>query len=131
MDYIYHHGIKGQKWGVRRTPEELGHGPSERQRTSGETNGSKSEKTREHHADYDRAHDKKRVEDMSDQELRERLNRLNMEQQYNKMNPSSIERGRKILLGTVAALGTTVAVLNNVQNIYNKYNELKRLMQKK
>lgn len=22
---IWHHGIKGQKWGVRRTPEELGH----------------------------------------------------------------------------------------------------------
>lgn len=24
---IWHHGIKGQKWGVRRTPEELGHRP--------------------------------------------------------------------------------------------------------
>ena len=22
---IYHHGIKGMKWGVRRSPEELGH----------------------------------------------------------------------------------------------------------
>lgn len=24
-DYILHHGIKGQKWGIRRTPEQLGH----------------------------------------------------------------------------------------------------------
>ena len=24
-DYLVHHGIKGQKWGVRRTPEQLGH----------------------------------------------------------------------------------------------------------
>lgn len=24
-EYLAHHGIKGQKWGVRRTPEELGH----------------------------------------------------------------------------------------------------------
>ena len=23
--YLCHHGIKGQKWGVRRTPEQLGH----------------------------------------------------------------------------------------------------------
>lgn len=26
-DYIRHYGVKGQKWGVRRTPEELGHKP--------------------------------------------------------------------------------------------------------
>lgn len=24
---IYHHGIKGMKWGVRRSPEQLGHAP--------------------------------------------------------------------------------------------------------
>ena len=26
-DHLAHHGIKGQKWGVRRTPEQLGHKP--------------------------------------------------------------------------------------------------------
>lgn len=26
-DWLKHHGIKGQKWGVRRTPEQLGHKP--------------------------------------------------------------------------------------------------------
>ena len=25
MNELYHHGVKGQKWGVRRTPEQLGH----------------------------------------------------------------------------------------------------------
>lgn len=27
---IFHHGIKGMKWGVRRSPEQLGHGPKEK-----------------------------------------------------------------------------------------------------
>jgi hypothetical protein len=39
MDYyiingeLYHHGVKGQKWGVRRTPEQLGHKVSSKKRT--------------------------------------------------------------------------------------------------
>ncbi len=27
-DWLMHHGVKGQKWGVRRTPEQLRHKPS-------------------------------------------------------------------------------------------------------
>lgn len=27
---VYHHGVKGQRWGVRRTPEELGYGRASR-----------------------------------------------------------------------------------------------------
>lgn len=31
---LYHHGIKGQKWGVRRTPEQLGHEEPRVEKTS-------------------------------------------------------------------------------------------------
>lgn len=31
---LYHHGIKGQKWGIRRTPEQLGHKNLKRARTA-------------------------------------------------------------------------------------------------
>lgn len=30
---LYHHGIKGMKWGVRRSPEQLGHKPQAQNRT--------------------------------------------------------------------------------------------------
>lgn len=29
-DYILHYGVKGQKWGIRRTPEQLGHKPKKK-----------------------------------------------------------------------------------------------------
>ena len=45
---IWHHGIKGMKWGVRRTPEQLGH------RTK-----SKRTKMDNTHEDYKKAHDSK------------------------------------------------------------------------
>lgn len=32
MSELYHHGIKGMKWGIRRTPEQLGHKPTRSER---------------------------------------------------------------------------------------------------
>ena len=32
---LYHHGIKGMKWGVRRTPEQLGHPPKKVDKSGG------------------------------------------------------------------------------------------------
>lgn len=33
-DFLEHYGIKGMKWGVRRSPEELGHRTSTKKKTS-------------------------------------------------------------------------------------------------
>lgn len=90
MSELSHHGIKGMKWGVRRTPEQLGHTPAEKQE----------------HADYRNAHDRKSVKNMSDTELRNRLNRLNMERQYSQMNPSSVERGNRAIKSALAVIGS-------------------------
>lgn len=108
---IWHYGILGMKWGVRRTPEQLGRG----------TKGQKA-KADDSHEDYKKAHDSKSVKKMSDAELRSRLTRLNMEQQYSKMNPTRVARGRQILntsmkvVGTVAATSSTVITLRNNWN---------------
>lgn len=40
---IYHHGIKGMKWGIRRSPEQLGHHPRDGRTSIQIDNGSKME----------------------------------------------------------------------------------------
>ena len=77
---IWHHGILGQKWGVHRTPEELGH------ISSGSKGGSDKTKAKAKESETKtpgKAAKSSRV--MSDEELRNRINRLNMEEQYDNL----------------------------------------------
>lgn len=114
---IIHYGIPGQKWGVRRTPEQLG-----RKTTS------KNKKER-YHEDYRKTHDKKRLSEMSDSELRERLNRLNMERQYRQMNPSRIKRGRDALNTGLAVIGAVSATAGVVIKLKNQHDVIRAWFQ--
>lgn len=41
-DYLEHHGVKGQKWGVTRTPEQLGHAPKKKKKPTVWTKAAKA-----------------------------------------------------------------------------------------
>lgn len=74
-DYLAHHGIKGQRWGIRRTPEQLGHKPvkkreskikklvdeaaKKKQAERAEKRQTKKEESREDLKEYLRKHPKK------------------------------------------------------------------------
>lgn len=75
---LTHHGILGMHWGVRRTPAELGHAPKGEKSSGSGSEGQKKEST----STSSSGQGSKRVSEMSDEELRARLNRLNMEEQY-------------------------------------------------
>lgn len=92
---LYHYGVLGMKWGVRRTPTQLG-------RTSERTRKRSAE---DYHEDYKRAHSKKSAKYMSDAELRSRINRLNMENSYAKLTEkrSLISKGKTIAIKAISA----------------------------
>lgn len=94
-DELYHWGIKGQKWGVRRTEAQLA-------RVRGK-------KQIEEHEDYKNAHSKKSIKEMSNQELKSRNNRLQMEKQYKDLNRQK-NVGKKALDTFIAVGGTLSAV---------------------
>lgn len=105
-DYILvHHGIKGQRWGVRRFQRRDGTlTPAGRKRRT--DNWSDDAKTVS-------ALKKKSVNEMSNAELRKYNERVRLEQEYSKLNPSTINKGWKYVVAAASITNTAVNLYSN------------------
>lgn len=133
---IYHYGVKGMRWGVRRTPAQLGHqtafvstkklpsGPDaylpKLKKTELEKKIEKIVRSGQYKLEdgapkhkpskYAIYAQKQKVSEMSDQELQQTINRKLKEKQYKDLTKSPyIKAGEKIVNGIVIAAGTELA----------------------
>lgn len=135
--YLEHHGIKGMKWGVRRyqnkdgsltnagrkraaklaaqkakindeykslTGKKMPTNPSGKNGKSGKAKSDTSESA---------APKKKSVKEMSDAELQQAVNRMNLEQRYSQLNPKQVSKGQafaeKVFKDVLVPVATDVA----------------------
>lgn len=83
-DELYHWGIKGMKWGIRRFQKKDG-------------TLTALGKKRKRDDDSDGESKPKSVKDMSDAELRSAISRLEMENRYRQLNPEKVSMGQKFM----------------------------------
>lgn len=113
-DYLMHHGVKGQKWGVRRKMySSASEGFNNAGRLADKVQGTKARKNA-----------RKTAREMSDEELRKAINRMSMEMQYKNLSEQTRKEGkiqvRDILEGAGLVLGVAAsgfAVAEGIQKL--------------
>ena len=94
-DYLMHHGVKGMKWGVRH----------DKPRTaSSRVRQAKPDTRSEHRKQVDDIRAKKRHE-LTDEELRQAINRMNMEKQYKNLNRELYHPGQDFAMKALKTSG--------------------------
>lgn len=144
-EFLEHYGVKGQKWGVRRTPEQLGHrGASvikrlvKKWKKSSEKKKKKQVKVKQESEDEIRQKVLKSVDPkyiykhralLDDKELQGRIDRINKETTLKKLAQPE-DQAYKVAKKGDNWLRTTANMANSVKDIYTAMNVISSIAQK-
>lgn len=153
-DYICHYGIKGMKWGIRRTPEQLGHvvnkakkkiksavesspiGRKKRSKgSSGQTKKSSDMTPEDKEAKKKQVLESRSAKQLYDnanlfttQELQSAYNRLALERNIKNLAPKEVSKGQKYLDKYVKTANNVSAFLKSTNAVLGQANAFMKIM---
>ena len=98
---LIHYGVPGMKWGVRRTPAQLGRKKASSSRfllgkKKSKPKAKAETKAKSKSSKEETAPKKKSVKEMSNEELNAAIDRMRLEQTYASLSPQKVSMGKKI-----------------------------------
>lgn len=114
-DELYHYGILGQKWGRRRYQYANGTLTPAGKKHQKEMGWSKDAK-------YAAKLKKKKVSEMSNEELKKYNERRNLEANYKRLNPSKVSKVTKTALATIGTAATIASLADMGPKFVKIYN---------
>ena len=114
---LYHFGIRGMKWGVRRYQNRDGKSTSL---------GKKRKAANEDNKKDD-------IKNMTDEELRKKVNRLQMERQYSQLtnDTKKVNKGKQFVSKVMKTGATITAATTTAITLYNNAEKVKSIISKK
>lgn len=101
-DELYHYGVPGMRWGVRRSQKQLSRIESRSKKNNWSDDATTAAKIKT-----------KKVSQMTNAELRKLNDRKNLERNYSQLNPNAVKRGMAVAGVVAGTLGTVAAIYTN------------------
>ncbi len=108
-DILAHYGVPGMKWGQRRSNRALARAKKERDANLRDANESSGGKTKRRRDAKDQTIYKQKAKNLTNEELKSRIQRLETERRYNDLNKKTVSKGQQATAEVLTNVGKSTA----------------------